>query len=148
MENMVKLERMNILVVDDDDVVRKIIIEHLTSFGFKHFLEAADGSEAYRFIVDPIQRIDLIISDWEMPRTDGLTFLRAVRQHKHRQDTPFIMVTSQQSQERQKISSAKKHHVDSYIVKPFRGETLREKVFQVIFAAEEKEKNKKKNEAS
>jgi DNA-binding response OmpR family regulator len=148
MSNMMKLERMNILVVDDDDVVRQIIVEHLTSFGFKNFLEARDGSEAFRFIVDQIQRIDLIISDWEMPRTDGLTFLRAVRAHKHRQETPFIMVTSQQSSEREKISSAKKHNVDSYIVKPFRGETLREKVFQVLFAAEEKQRRKERNEAS
>lgn len=145
-QNMMKLERMNVLVVDDDEIVRKIIIEHLMSFGFKQFLEARDGAEAFRFIVDQTQRIDLIISDWEMPRTDGLTFLRAVRAHKHRMDTPFIMVTSQQTQEREKISSAKKHHVDSYIVKPFRGETLREKVFQVLFTAEER--YKKKHEAS
>src|SRR4051812_10380710 len=137
-----KLERMIVLVVDDDDIVRKVVIEHLTSFGFKHFLEARDGTEAFRFIVGQIQRIDLIISDWEMPRTDGLTFLRAVRSHKHRMETPFIMVTSQQSHERVKISSAKKHLVDSYIVKPFRGETLREKVFQVLFAYEEKQKHK------
>lgn len=133
-----KLERMIVLVVDDDEVVRKIVIEHLTSFGFKNFLEAKDGTEAFRYVVDQIQRIDLIISDWEMPRTDGLTFLRAVRGHKHRADTPFIMVTSQQSQERMKISSAKKHLVNSYIVKPFRGEVLREKVFQVLFEAQEK----------
>lgn len=133
-----KLERAIIMVVDDDDVVRKIIIEHLTTFGFKNFIEAKDGSEAYRHVVDQIQRIDLIISDWEMPRTDGLTFLRAVRAHKHRADTPFIMVTSQQSQERMKISNAKKHQVNSYIVKPFRAETLREKVFQVLFEAEDK----------
>ena len=133
--SMMKLERMVVLVVDDDEVVRKIVIEHLTSFGFKVFLEAKDGAEAFRFVVDQIQRIGLIISDWEMPRTDGLTFLRAVRAHKHRSETPFIMVTSQQSQERMKISSAKKHMVNSYIVKPFRGEVLREKVFQVLFQA-------------
>lgn len=137
---------MIVMVVDDDDVVRKIIVEHLTSFGFKHFIEARDGTEAFRFVVDQIQRIDLIISDWEMPRTDGLTFLRAVRAQKHRSETPFIMVTSQQTEERTKISQAKLHHVDSYIVKPFRGETLREKVFQVLFAFEEK--MKKRNEAS
>lgn len=142
MESMIKIERMTVLVVDDDEVVRKIIIEHLTSFGFKHFLEGKDGTEAFRYIVDPMQKIDLIISDWEMPRTDGLTFLRAIRQTKHRHDTPFIMVTSQQSQERQKISSAKAYNVDSYIVKPFRGETLRQKVFQVLFAHEEKKKKK------
>lgn len=143
---MLKIERLTVLVVDDDDVIRKIIIEHLMSFGFKNFLEAHDGTEAFRHIVDQIQRIDLIISDWEMPRTDGLTFLRAVRAHKHRAETPFIMVTSQQTDERMKISNAKKHHVDSYIVKPFRGETLREKVFQVLFAHEEK--NRLKGDAS
>ncbi|PIS11752.1 MAG: hypothetical protein COT73_02300 [Bdellovibrio sp. CG10_big_fil_rev_8_21_14_0_10_47_8] len=140
MSRMLKLERMIILVVDDDDVVRKLIVEHMTSFGFKNFIEAKDGAEAFRYIVDQIQRIDLIISDWEMPRTDGITFLRAVRAHKHRADTPFIMVTAQQSHERTKVSNAKQHNVSSYIVKPFRGETLREKVFQVLFAAEEKNK--------
>lgn len=143
--NTPKVDRMVVLVVDDDEVVRKIIVEHMTAFGFKHFLEAKDGTEAFRFIVDQIQRIDLIISDWEMPRTDGLTLLRAVRAQKHRADTPFIMVTSQQTEERAKISNAKKHHVDSYIVKPFRGDILRDKVFQVLLAHEEL---KKKNEAS
>lgn len=134
---MLKLERMIVLVADDDDVVRKIIIEHLISFGFKHFLEAKDGSEAFRYIVDPLQRIDLVISDWEMPRTDGLTLLRAVRANREKNVIPFIMVTSQQSQERMKISKAALHKVDSYIVKPFRSETLREKVFQVLYSHHE-----------
>ena len=48
------------------------------------------------------------------------------------------MVTSQQSQERMKVSKAKKHEVDAYIVKPFRAETLRAKVFQVLFDAIDK----------
>jgi hypothetical protein len=48
------------------------------------------------------------------------------------------MITSQQSQERMKISKAKKNLVDAYIVKPFRAEVLREKVFQVIFDGLEK----------
>jgi len=135
---LMKLERMIVMIADDDEVVRKIIIEHLESFGFKNFIEAKDGSEAYRHLVDFTQRIDLVISDWEMPRTDGLTFLRAVRANKNRADTPFIMVTSQQSQERMKITNAKIHQVNAYIVKPFRGETLREKVFQVLFEAERK----------
>lgn len=137
---MIKLEQIVVLVVDDDDIVRKLLVEYLISFGFKHFLEARDGTEAFRFVVDRIQRIDLIISDWEMPRTDGLTFLRAVREQKHREGLPFIMVTSQQSHEREKISNARQYQVDSYIVKPFRGETLREKVFQVLFSKEAKKK--------
>lgn len=139
---MLKLDRMFILIVDDDDVIRRIIIEYLTSYGFKNFLEAKDGAEAIHYVIDPMQKLDLIISDWEMPRADGITFLKAVRSYKHRAETPFIMITSQQTHERNKIAMAKQYNVDSYIVKPFRGEILREKVFQVLFAAEDKKSKK------
>jgi two-component system chemotaxis response regulator CheY len=113
----------------------------MQGFGFKNFIEAKDGAEAFRYVQDPLQRLDLILCDWEMPRTDGLTLLRALRASKHRADCPFIMITSQQSQERMKITTAKRHEVSSYIVKPFRGEVLKEKVFSVLLEAE---KNKYK----
>lgn len=136
--NTVKIAHLCVLVVDDDKMIRDIVIQHLRAMGFVKFLEASDGSEAYKQLVDPTQRVDLILCDWEMPRTDGLTFLRAVRKNRFRAQTPFIMITSQQSQERMKISKAKKNLVDAYIVKPFRAEILREKVFQVIFDGLEK----------
>ncbi len=136
--NIVRARMMIVLVVDDDKIVRGIIIEQLRAVGFEKFIEAGNGTEAHKFILDPLQRIDLIICDWEMPKTDGLTFLRAVRAHRHRNETPFIMVTSQQSQERLKISAAKKHEVDAYIVKPFRADVLRAKVFEVLFGSAEK----------
>ena len=136
--NTVKISHLCVLVVDDDKMIRDIIMQHLRAMGFVKIIEAADGSEAYKQLVDPTQRVDLILCDWEMPRTDGLTFLRAVRKNRMRAQTPFIMITSQQSQERMKISKAKKNLVDAYIVKPFRAETLREKVFQVIFDGLEK----------
>jgi two-component system chemotaxis response regulator CheY len=134
----VRAAHLTVLVVDDDEMIRGIIIEQLKAIGFQKFLEAGNGTEAHKFILDPLIRIDLVICDWEMPKTDGLTFLRAVRGHRTRKDTPFIMVTSQQSQERMKITKAKLHHVDAYIVKPFRSETLRAKVFEVLFEAIEK----------
>jgi two-component system chemotaxis response regulator CheY len=136
--NTVKAAHLAVLVVDDDHMIRQIIIQQLRVIGFQKFLEANNGTEAFKFILDPLQRVDIIICDWEMPKTDGLTFLRAVRGHRTRSKTPFIMVTSQQSQERMKISKAKQHEVDAYIVKPFRAETLRQKVFQVLFEALEK----------
>jgi two-component system chemotaxis response regulator CheY len=123
---------MVVLIVDDDLEVRHVIKNYLTMFGFKTFLEANDGAEAYGHILDSIQRIDLIISDWEMPRTDGLALLKAVRSHSYRSATPFIMVTSQQSQERMKITKAKRNAVDCYIIKPFRSEVLKEKVWQAL----------------
>jgi two-component system chemotaxis response regulator CheY len=133
-----RASHLTVLVVDDDDMIRNIIIQQLRTIGFQKFIEAANGTEAHKFILDPLQRVDLIICDWEMPKTDGLTFLRAVRASRHRAQTPFIMVTSQQSQERMKISKAKRHEVDAYIVKPFRAEILRAKVFQVLFDAIDK----------
>lgn len=137
----INISRMTIMIVDDDDEVRSIIKDYLTMFGFRTFIEARDGAEAYRYVLDSIQRIDLIISDWEMPRTDGLSLLKAVRSHNSRYSTPFIMVTSQQSQERMKITNAKRHAIDSYIIKPFRSDILREKVFQVLkITAEEASK--------
>ncbi len=132
-------DRMTILIVDDDVEIRNIIKSYMTYFGFKNFLEAQNGSDAYRFVLDVRQRIDLIISDWEMPRTDGLTLLKAVRKHSYRGQTPFIMVTSQQSQEKLKITHAKRSNVDCYIVKPFRAEVLREKVWQALKLKDESE---------
>lgn len=130
--NSVHLERMTILIVDDDMEIREIIKNYMSHFGFRNFIEAKDGSEAYRFVLDTTQKLDLIISDWEMPRTDGLTLLRAVRSHTYRAKTPFIMVTSQQSQERLKISKAKQQSVDCYIVKPFLADVLKEKVWAAL----------------
>lgn len=134
----VKTSHLTVLVVDDDHMIREIIVQHLKTIGFQKFIEAENGSEAMKYILDPLYKIDLILCDWEMPKADGLTLLRAVRASRYNPNTPFIFVTSQQSQERVKISKAKKHHVDAYIVKPFHAETLREKVFQVLFDAMEK----------
>jgi two-component system chemotaxis response regulator CheY len=129
-----KLDKLNLMIVDDDPIIRQILIEFLQSFGLKNFIEFGDGAEAFRYLLDDKNRVDLIICDWQMPKADGLTLLRGVRAHKSRSETGFIIVTSQQTDERTKILNAKKYSVDGYIVKPFRGETLREKVFQVIMS--------------
>lgn len=139
---MLKAALLTVLIVDDDPMIRQIIMQNLKAVGFQKFLEAENGSEAHKFVLDPLQSVDLIICDWEMPKTDGLTLLRAVRTHRTRGDLPFIMVTSQQSQERMKITKAAQNEVSAYIVKPFRAETLRQKVFQVLIEAAEKNQGK------
>lgn len=127
-----RMAGVTILVVDDDAMVRNIIIEYLQGFGFKNILEAKNGDHALKFLNDKDQLVDLIISDWEMPKVDGLVLLKAVRKHPVRTKTKFIMVTSQASRERIKISQARQWKVDGYIVKPFRGEVLRNKIFSVL----------------
>ena len=123
---------INILVIDDDAMVRALIADYLRSFGFSRIHEAPDGSEALKIVRDKNQRLDLILSDWEMQGIDGLDVLKAVRRMPMRHATSFIMITSQTPQERQKITWARHWRVSSYIVKPFRGEVLKEKIWSVL----------------
>ena len=127
-----KIEDIGVLVVDDDAMVMSIVVEYLRSFGFKRITQAKDGKVALKYLQDPDRKIDIILSDWEMPHVDGHTLLKAVRNHPTRNTVKFMMVTSQGSIERTKIAQAKQLNVDAYIVKPFRGEVLREKLFAVL----------------
>ena len=115
---------MTFLVVDDDSQVRDIIVQYLKSFGFTNIIEAKDGNVGLKFVRNPSQVIDFIISDWEMPKRDGLTLLRAVRKEVYRKGTKFLMVTSQGSHERMKITKAAKARVDGYMVKSHAGQSI------------------------
>ncbi len=67
-----------------------------------------------------------------MPEVDGLVLLKAVRNSPLMANAKFIMVTSQGSQERFKITRAAKSRVDAYMVKPFRGDVLKSKLYEVL----------------
>lgn len=125
-----------ILLVDDDAMVRQVLTEYLAAMGFKKVRIAKDGAEALKLVQDQKFPIDLIISDWEMPEVSGLGLLKVVRSSSHRAETPFIMVTSQRSMERIKITQAVQWKVSSYVMKPFRQLVLKTKIFEVMGWAE------------
>lgn len=133
-------DALSILVVDDDAMVRTIVTEYLVTFGFTRIEEAKNGRHAMKIMNYENKFYDLVISDWEMPEVDGLTFLKALRNDPAREMCKFIMVTSQSSQERFKISRAAKSRVDAYIVKPFRGDMLKQKIYEVLGWEEESQK--------
>ena len=122
----------SILVIDDDAMVREIVVEYLKSFGFTNIIEERNSTDALKIIQDINQSIDLVISDWEMPSPSGIDLLRSVRGAKHRADIKFIMITSQKSMERIKIAQAASLGVDAYIVKPFRSQILKDKLWKVL----------------
>ena len=121
-----------ILLVDDDAMVRGVLADYLKSFGFRFVTEVRDPARALKMIRDPKIPIRLILSDWEMPGVSGLSLLRALRNQPDRVHTKFIMITSQQSMERVKVTRAAHHQVNSYLVKPFRAEALKERIWQVM----------------
>lgn len=121
-----------ILLVDDDAMVRSILLEYLKSFGFTHIIDVKDSKRALQIIRDPKVPIRLVLSDWEMPDVNGLTLLKAMKNCGFRKQTQFIMVTSQRSMERFKITQAAQMKVSSYLVKPFQAKALKERIWSVL----------------
>ena len=125
---MIKAEELNIVVVDDDAQARSIIVEYLESFGFKKIMQFGNGDSAIKYIQDVNKPVDIVLSDWEMPQGNGLQLLKAIRLNSVRKNLQFMMITSQRSQERFKITQAAHWRVDAYLIKPFRGHVLEEKL--------------------
>jgi len=119
---------MRILVVDDFQTMRRIIINLLRQLGFTNVVEAADGRLGLEKVED--DKIDLIVSDWNMPNMSGLEFLKSVRAHPEYKSLPFIMVTAEGKKEN--VIAAVQAGVNNYIVKPFNAATLKEKLSKVI----------------
>ena len=130
---------LTILVVDDDAMVRTVLVEYLMSFGFKSILQAKNVAQAVKYLQDPKLEIGLILSDWEMPGAKGLELLKVVRKSVHRKHTPFIMITSQESIERFKITQAAQWRVTEYMVKPFTSDLLRNRIWKVMGWVDERE---------
>jgi two-component system chemotaxis response regulator CheY len=119
---------MKVLVVDDFATMRRIVKNILTQLGFKNIVEADDGATAVDLLKN--EKVDLIISDWNMPKMTGLELLQHVRADASMADVPFVMVTAEAQQDN--IILAVKAKVSQYIVKPFTAETLGEKLEKVF----------------
>jgi len=109
-----------ILVVDDEPCVRETIRSFLSREGYEVVM-ANDGIEGLRAIL--IQSPDLVISDFDMPRMNGLELLRQIRSDPSIAMTPFILVT--RVQEAGLIQDSLARGADHYLPKPFECETLR-----------------------
>ncbi|MGA1861746.1 response regulator [Deferribacter thermophilus] len=117
-----------IITVDDSSTMRRIIKNTLMKIGFNNILEASNGVEALDVIAK--NKVDLIITDWNMPEMDGLTFVKSIRSNPEFNEIPILMVTTEAAKE--DILMALKSGVNNYIVKPFTPDTLKEKVFKLL----------------
>jgi two-component system, chemotaxis family, chemotaxis protein CheY len=121
-------KNMRVLVVDDFSTMRRIIKNILRQLGFTNIVEADDGTTAWEVLNK--DRIDFIISDWNMPKMTGIELLRKVRASEEFSDLPFLMVTAEGLQEN--IIEAVQAKVSNYIVKPFTPETLGQKIDKIF----------------
>jgi two-component system chemotaxis response regulator CheY len=117
-----------IITVDDSSTMRRIIKNTLNKIGFPNVLEAEHGLEGLEVLAK--NKVDLIITDWNMPEMDGLTFVKTLRSKDEFKEVPILMVTTEAAKE--DILTALRSGVNNYVVKPFTPETLQEKIFKLL----------------
>lgn len=118
---------VKVLVVDDFSTMRKVIRNLLKQLGYENIVEAEDGVTALAALRS--QKIDFVISDWNMPNMSGLELLKKIRADESLSKTPFLMVTAESLKDN--VVEAVKAGVDNYIVKPFTADVLSEKIAQI-----------------
>jgi len=119
---------MKVLVVDDFATMRRIVKNVLRQLGFTNIVEADDVTSALGLLKE--NSVDLIISDWNMPKMTGLDFLKTVRADESTKDIPFVMVTAEAQKDN--VLQAVQAGVSNYIVKPFTADTVKEKLAKVF----------------
>jgi two-component system chemotaxis response regulator CheY len=121
---------LSVLIVDDQITMRSLIRNSMTQMGISQTREAGDGEEALRALLT--RPSHLVISDFNMPKLDGLSLLRAVRTHPPLKTIAFIMLTGRADIDR--VARARQFGVHNFIVKPFTTATLKEKIEEVFGA--------------
>jgi two-component system chemotaxis response regulator CheY len=119
---------MRVLIVDDSATMRRIIRNHLKFAGYDDVVEAGNGVEGLACLA--ADRIDLVITDWNMPEMNGLEFVKTVRADDRHKHLPILMITT--VAEKDEIMAALTSGVTNYVVKPFDAETLKKKLEQVM----------------
>ncbi len=119
---------MKILIVDDFATMRRIMKNILKQIGFNNIIEADDGTSALEELKK--NAVDLIISDWNMPKMTGLDLLKNVRATDGLKEIPFLMVTAEA--QKQNVIDAVQAGVTNYVVKPFTAEAISEKLEKIF----------------
>jgi len=115
-----------ILVVDDSAAIRKILQRVLRQTGMSigTIHEAGDGQEALEKLRR--QRIDLVLSDINMPKMDGLQLLASLRSSAEWRAIPVVMITTEGGET--KVAEALKLGASGYVRKPFTADQIKEKL--------------------
>ena len=117
----------SILAVDDSASMRQMVSFTLKGAGY-HVIEAADGQEAYEKAMT--QSVDLVLTDQNMPRMDGLQLIKLLRELPAYQKTPILMLTTESSDEMK--AKGRAAGANGWLVKPFDPQRLIEVVKKVI----------------
>ncbi|MFH1011432.1 MAG: response regulator [bacterium] len=119
---------LKILLVDDSPTMRRILSTTLKHLGYEDIGQAKNGREALSKL--HTDGYSFVITDWNMPEMDGLTFVKMMKGESEFSSIPILMVTTRSQQE--DVLEAMRAGVNNYIVKPFTPQTLKQKIDAIL----------------
>lgn len=128
-----RVSEIRTLIVDDSSVMRKIVERALRQAGLDSLVVHEAGSGIEGLEVLRAKKVDLILSDINMPSMDGLEFLRQIRTQQLAPGVPVVMITTESSEEH--VKAAIQAGAQGYIRKPFTAEQVKERVLPLVSAA-------------
>jgi two-component system, chemotaxis family, chemotaxis protein CheY len=119
--------KKTVLIVDDSSSLRQVVNLALSRAGYE-VIEGTDGQDGLARLDG--RKIHLIVSDVNMPRMDGLTFLKSVKAHPNYRFTPVIMLTTEAGDAKKEAGRAA--GAKAWIVKPFNPPVLLDAVAKLV----------------
>lgn len=116
-----------ILIVDDSSTLRQLLNMSLRAAGYE-VIEACDGEQGLGLLDG--RKVHLIISDLNMPRLDGLSFVRAIKQLPLYKFTPIVMLTTELSQARK--DEGRDAGLKAWVIKPFKPQQMLDVVQKLV----------------
>ena len=121
--------KLKIIVIDDSKTIRIEVIAILRKIGFFYITEAVDGSDGWAKLAAQAsiqEPYELILSDINMPKMNGIELLIKLRAAKPYSIVPIIMISAES--EKMTILEAMSQGASDYILKPFNLMTIRKKI--------------------
>ena len=124
------MNALSVLIVDDSSVMRKIVERSLRQAGLqiKEIFEAGNGVEALARMQQT--RVDLILSDINMPTMDGLEFVRQLQAVENAKGVPIVMITTEGGEAH--VVQALSCGAQGYIRKPFSSDQIKERITPLL----------------
>ena len=133
----VELQKLNVLVADDNPAAREILVDSLTGI-VRSVGAVASGAEAVAAVeqMDATEPFDVVFMDWRMPGMDGLQATRSIKQAAHLRKQPAIVIVTAYGREEIR-DEAERLYVSAFLVKPVTSSTLLDTLITLYAPASE-----------
>ncbi|MDY8107777.1 response regulator [Fulvimarina sp. 2208YS6-2-32] len=117
-----------VLIADDHRTSRMIVVDALNQLGISNVVIAGDGEEALKMMM--ASPAHMVISDFNMPKLDGLQLLKALRSYKPTTKTPFLILSGRG--DRELVKQAIGLGANNYLLKPITVPVLKKTIEAVV----------------